>query len=161
MCPLTEVINLHITSYIQYPEPLSRWKKKDGKLENLHPHPEVSPCWPPEQWWWLVGKYPPVLLGDVKPLVWFNCQGVSAGKLRRWIVVSTGWWWTPNHCDMGKMLGWNHQKPPSIHPFSPKLVIEFQVLFKPAATCSRFEGWSSWWFQPIWKILVKMGIFPK
>ena len=27
-CPLTRVINLHITSYIRYPEPLSRWKKK-------------------------------------------------------------------------------------------------------------------------------------
>ena len=26
-----------------------------------------------------------------------------------------------------------------------------------------FEFWrvSSWWFQPIWKILVKLGIFPK
>ena len=21
--------------------------------------------------------------------------------------------------------------------------------------------WSSWWFQPIWKILVKLEIFPK
>ena len=23
------------------------------------------------------------------------------------------------------------------------------------------QSYSSWWFQPIWKILVKMGIFPK
>ena len=25
----------------------------------------------------------------------------------------------------------------------------------------RDKYWSGWWFQPIWKILVKMGIFPK
>ena len=24
-----------------------------------------------------------------------------------------------------------------------------------------YENYTGWWFQPIWKILVKMGIFPK
>ncbi len=29
------------------------------------------------------------------------------------------------------------------------------------AFLSLFWSKSSWWFQPIWKILVKMGIFPQ
>ena len=37
ICPLTTVINLHITSYIQYPEPLSR------SLPKLSHH-AMSPC---------------------------------------------------------------------------------------------------------------------
>ena len=30
-----------------------------------------------------------------------------------------------------------------------------------AKQISLFQAITSWWFQPIWKILVKMGIFPK
>ena len=35
-----------------------------------------------------------------------------------------------------------------------------EAVFKKTALLSS-ESSSSWWFQPIWKILVQMGIFPK
>ena len=52
------------------------------------------------------------------------------------MVVSTGWW--------TKSLPWETclEITIYIHPsIFPKLVVEFQVLFKLVATCSRSEGW--------------------
>ena len=41
------------------------------------------------------------------------------------------------------------------------VLVSFQTkvsIFKSPRVTSQY---SSWWFQPIWEILVKMGIFPK
>ena len=57
ICPLTRVINLHITSYLPYPEPLSKelstqlyssdaanvWMCLGGSLTNTDPHVRYSP----------------------------------------------------------------------------------------------------------------------
>lgn len=77
-------------------------------------------------------------LGDVKPLFKFNCQGVSAGKLRRWQRLF--------QLDDGEpqiITTWKNAwvKSPNLTSIHPKRVVEFQVLFKLVATCSRFEGW--------------------
>ena len=43
-----------------------------------------------------------------------------------------------------------------------------RIPFDPGVICCNYGGWNfwnsnhtSWWFQPIWKILVKLEIFPK
>ena len=48
-------------------------------------------------------------------------------------------------------------------PLTPPNTVDFlQFLrFPPAKLQDFFYVLTSWWFQPIWKILVKMGIFPK
>ena len=52
------------------------------------------------------------------------------------------------------LLDWKSNSSNHLFPSFPKPTMNQCPIGK--TTC-----FSSWWFQPIWKILVKMGIFPK
>ena len=43
---------------------------------------------------------------------------------------------------------------------TPKRRQGLYLLYKQQKNCQQ-RVITSWWFQPLWKILVKMGIFPK
>ena len=59
-------------------------------------------------------------------------------------------------CDKSDLLTWLKNRPTPIQ-WGPEV---FLPGGKPLCV---LRGWwfTSWWFQPIWKIFVKMGIFPK
>ena len=68
-----------------------------------------------------------------------------------------------SHLFSAGSFSWN---PPAWHlrEYSPLEVARSLQLLRPLSSSSAPLGWarfSSWWFQPLWKIFVKMGIFPK
>ena len=58
------------------------------------------------------------------------------------------WWFVTSHQFLFRQQA---------HPMRVLGTKTFQTKAKSIKTC----GYTSWWFQPIWKIFVKLGIFPK
>ena len=109
----------------------------------------------------------------------FGCHNKRDGLMKvkkiTWTTNKTSWWFQPSwkilvNLDDFLILGMKIK----IFEFPPRKLCSlfknqfgrffiYKFMYQGFRICKRCKAktLSSWWFQPCWKILVKMGIFPK